>query len=134
MPQSYDHPNVIVTRETRRATAVGATAVTRFNLYQRARLKAVHFFPDVLGTSDTFTQTIRTIVGTVTTSVGISTMGTAAVGVVANAIRVLVGAANSPPGLDLGADAQVTITNAVDATGVTEVVLEYEVLPDAVRT
>ncbi len=135
MPLRYDHPNVLVRREDKGGlSVVGTTSVTRFNIYQRCRIKAVHFFPNILGTSDTFTQTIRTINGTTTTSVGISTMGTAAVGVVANADRIALGASNSPPGVIVGADSQVTITNAVDGTGQTDIVLEYEVLPDAVLT
>ena len=134
MANRYDHPNVIVTREDSRLSVVGTTSITRFNIFQKCRIKAVHFYPNILGTSDTFTQTIRTISGTTTTSVGISTMGTAAVGVIANADSIALGASNTPPGVEVNADSQITITNAVDGTGQTDVRLEYEVLPDAVQT
>ena len=134
MVQRYDHPNVLVTREEQKLSVIGTTAVTRFNFYQKCRVKQVRFYPHTVGTSDTFTQTVRTIVGTTTTSVGITTMGTAAPGVAANALSVALGASNSPPGVTLGADDSLSITNAVDGTGAVNLLVEFEVLPDAVRT
>ena len=134
MVQRYDHPNVLVTREVQKPSIIGTTSITRFNFYQKCRVKQVRFYPHLAGTSDTFTQTVRTIVGTTTTSVGITTMGTAAPGVAANALSVALGASNSPPGVTLGADDSLSITNAVDGTGAVNLLVEYEVLPDAVRT
>ncbi len=130
----YDHPNAVVRREKILGlTTVGTASVTTYRLgHHKKRLKAVHFNPTILGTSDTWTQTIRTITGVTTASVGIDTMGTVAVNLVASARRVLLGVGNSPPGVEVDADALLTITNAVDGTGQTEVTIEYEVLPDAV--
>ena len=136
MSVRYDHPNVLVRRETRLgATTAGTTSVTTFLLDNpgTARLKAVHFLPTTVGTSDTGSQTIRTIsAGTTTTSVGISSIGTAAVNVEASINTVVLGASNSPPGVEVAAGSLLTITNGVDGTVVTNVLVEWEALPDSV--
>ena len=136
MPTRYDHPNVIVTREDRLGlSVVGTTSVTTFRLgFQKARLKAVHFFPVIAGTDTDFTQTIRTISGVTTTSVGIATTGTLVAGLAASAVAIALGAANTPPGVDVEANSQLTLTNAVDGDGQNDIMVEFEVLPDAVQT
>ncbi len=134
MATRYDHPNVIVTREAQKTSIIGTTSITRFNFFQKCRVKQVRFYPETPGTDTDFTQTLRTIVGITTTSVGITTMGTELAGVAANVLDVQLGTANTPKGVTLDANDSLSITNAVDGDGQTNIVVEYEVLPDAVQT
>ena len=136
MSVRYDHPTVLVRRYTRLgATTAGTTSVSTFLLDNcgTACLKAVHFLPTTVGTSDTGSQTIRTIsAGTTTTSVGISSIGTVAVDVEASINTIKLGTANNPPGVDIAGGSLMTITNAVDGAVITNVTVEWETLPDTV--
>ena len=134
MTQRYDHPNVIVRRENAKTSLASATAILRFNFFQKCRVKAVHLYPAVAGTSTAFTQTVKSIIGTTTTSVGVSTLGTGAAGVKTAAATISIGTGNTPAGITFDANESLTITNATDATGIYNAVVEYEVLPDAART
>ena len=79
---SYDHPGYIVRREAALGEIGGANqAYAKFAVFQKARLKAVHYTVSVLGTSAANnTQIINKISGTATTALGTMTAGTNAAG------------------------------------------------------
>ncbi len=134
MAQRYDHANVIVTRERVQKSLAGTTAVMVFNFWQKCRVTAVHLYPTIVGTSDTGKQTVKSIIATTTASVGIGTIGTAAIHAKASAVTIAIGTGNTPAGITLDANEALTITNETDGTIVYNALIEYEVLPDAVRT
>lgn len=136
MGNRYDHPNVIITREEDLGVNVaGTTSVTNFYLgFQKRRLKAVHFMPTTVGTADASALAVRTISATTTSIVGTATIGTAAVNLAASVASISLGTGNTPKGVDVGANSMLTVTVTGDATAVSRVLVEYEILPDAVQS
>lgn len=119
----YDHPNVIVRRETMVAGAAGTGTKNRFFHYQKLRLKAAHLKVRTAGTAAGFT--VAPTVGT--TAIGTATVGTNTAGYTATVLA-------TSPGQEGAAQDDVFCTIAGDNTGVVDVVYEYEVLPDAALT
>jgi len=123
----YDHPNNIVTREALSLGAAGTGTKNRWRTYQKMRLKATHFVVRTAGTANAFTAAV--IAGT--TTVGTQTIGTATAGV---ASTLLAGTGNTPKGVEVAAESDVSCTIAGDATGVVDVIYEYHVMPGALHT
>ncbi len=121
---AYDTPNHTIRREYSATTIAGATTeslTSKFRSFQKIRLKKAHAVAIVAGTATTHGFTIK--VGT--TSVGAISLGTSAAGSVASSalLDVVV------PSMT-----QISATSLADATGVSGIVYEYEVLPDAVQS
>ena len=78
----YDHPGYITWREAPMGEIGGANqAYAKFAVFQKARLKAVHYTVTTAGTSAAAnTQVVNKISGTVTTALGTVTAGTNTVG------------------------------------------------------
>ena len=122
--KSYDHPSVLVRRETTVFGAAGTGTKNRFHHYQKIRLKAAHFVVRTAGTADAFTAAI--IIGTAT--IGTATIGTATAGVTST---LQAGTDNSPRGVVGDALDDISATIAGDDTGVVDIAYEYETLHDA---
>jgi hypothetical protein len=125
MATRYDHPNVIVRRE-QSFLGAAATAGTlgHWIPQQKMNLVAVHAHVVTAGTSDT-TNAYTVRAGAVgTTSIGAITIGTATAG-----SRV-----SAAIGVTVDEGALLNCLKGNDATGVSMVSYEYEVLPDAVQT
>jgi hypothetical protein len=124
----YDHPDYIARRETCMGEIGGANqAYAKFSVFQKARLKAVHYTATVIGTSAANnTQIINTIVaGTTTTALATMTAGTQAVGALVNS--ALLNTTLNPGDI-------VQINQGADVAGKGIVNYEFEYLPDAVQT
>ena len=121
---AYDTPNHTIRREQTATTLARATTET-LNSTSRAlpKFRRTHAKAEaiVAGTATTHGFTIK--VGT--TSVGAISLGTSAAGVIASSalLDVVV------PSMT-----QISATSLADATGVSGIVYEYEVLPDAVQS
>lgn len=119
---AYDDPNYQVRREAFSTTVAGATTDgARFRHFQTMRLKKVHFAVLTAGTAAGHGYTIKNGA----TTLGTVTLSTSAAGVTASSAL-----------LDsiVPAMGQVLVTSLSDATGVAQVVYEYEVLNDAVES
>ncbi len=136
MGNRYDHPNVLVTREEDLGVNVaGTTSVTNFYLgFQKRRLKGVHCMPTTVGTADASALIVKTISATTTSIVGTVTIGTGAVNLSASVASLALGTGNNPTGVDVNADGMLTVTVTGDDTAVSRVLIEYEILPDAVQS
>lgn len=119
---SYDDPNFRVRREAFQRTAAGNGGVMTFRSYQAIRMKAIHGFVLVAGTSNSPGHALTVKQGT--TSIGLLALGTNTAGVSTSLPLNVTGTAGE----------QFSVTNGTDATGTAEVIWEYEVLPDAVVT
>jgi hypothetical protein len=122
----YSDPNYQVRREHIATTVAGATTEgCKFRSFQKMRLKNVHVAVVTAGTAaghglDLYRGT---------TSVGTISLGTNTAGYTASMDT-------AGAGLDLtyASMEQASVKSLVDATGVAQVVYEYEVLPDASQT
>lgn len=118
----YDHPNILVRREhSIIATAGATTAFGKIRNFQAMRLNAAHATVITAGTNAGHGYDVYSG----TTSVGSISLGTSAAG--------------STASVDLSSTAvaagdYMEIKSLVDATGVGEVVLEYQVDAQAVIT
>ena len=120
---AYDNPEYMIRREQcMPPTTAGATLDgSRFRHFQAVRLKKVHAAVITAGTAAGHGFTIRNG----TTSIGTITLGTSAAGVTAS--TALLDSVVLPLG-------QVVAASLVDATGVAQLVYEYEVINDAVES
>lgn len=115
----YDHPNVIVRRESSHTSVAGnGTVSCRFAHFQKMRLHAAHVQVITAGT----TAGNHAIIRDGTTVLGTATLGTSAAGV-----KV------SLTGLNRTVESgnMLSATNGTDATGVYQVTYEFQVLPEA---
>jgi hypothetical protein len=123
----YTEPNALVRREQfgGETTAGATTESCKFRSFQKMKLKNVHAVVTVAGTATTH----KLDVFRGTTSVASISLGTSAIGATAKAD-------SSGPGLDLAYAAleQLSVKTGADATGRAQVVYEFEVDHDAVRT
>ncbi|MGE0706096.1 MAG: hypothetical protein AB7I50_23340 [Vicinamibacterales bacterium] len=118
----YDHPNFLVRREAHQKTVAGNGAVKTFRHYQKMRLKALHSIVVTAGTSDSPGNALTIKHGT--TSIGAVALGTATAGVTfTNTFN-----------LDVDSLALLSVTNGTDASGVADIIWEFEVLPDSALT
>ena len=123
MPTSdpYDHPNNIVTRESHQTTVAGNASILYFRHYQKMRLKAVHLAIAVAGTATTNTF----IAKSGTTALGTFAMTTSTQGVTSS-IDVT--------DTDVAALGELSVLGGADATGVADIIWEFQVLPGATRS
>ncbi len=119
----YSDPDFTIRREAcMPPTTAGATTEgSKFRSFQKMRLKKAHAAVVVAGTATTHAYTIKNG----TTSVGLITLSTNVAGV-----EVSSGVINST----VEAMDQVSATSGADATGTAQIVYEFEVLPDAVKS
>lgn len=120
---AYDNPDYTIRREhcSPPTTAGATTEGSKFQHFQAIRLKKAHAIVITAGTATTHAYTIKNG----TTSVGLITLSTSAAGVVASS-----GAIDST----VTSMAKVSATSGADATGVAQIVYEFEVTPDAVES
>jgi len=119
----YSEPNAVVRRE-HFAAACGGDATTeygKFRSFQKMKLKKVHAVVTTAGTAaghklDVFHGT---------TSVGTISLGTSAAGVTASSATL---------NRAVAALEQVSVKSGADADGIADVIYEFEVDHDAVRT
>lgn len=121
MTQRYDHPNVITTREVHQTTVAGNATIKYFRHYQKIRLKGVHAAVNVAGTATTNTFVIKS---------GTTALGTFALSTSTQGVTSSIDVANT----DVAALGELSITGGADTVGVADIIWEFEVLPDAVRT
>lgn len=123
----FSEPNATVRREhfAGETTAGATTESCKFRSYQKMKLKNVHAVVTTAGTAaghklDVFRGT---------TSVGTISLGTSVAGASASAD-------SAGPGMNLEFSAleQLSVKTGADIVGRAQVVYEYEVLHDAVRT
>jgi hypothetical protein len=119
----FSEPNAVVRREYFGGEAGGGATTTysKFRSFQKARLKRVIAAVTVAGTATA--HKLDVFHGT--TSIGSIALGTSAAGVVAQSAIL---------NEDLAAMDQVSVKTGADATGKAEVVYEYHVHHDAVRS
>jgi hypothetical protein len=119
---SYDDPDFLVRREVEKITTAGATTEgAKFRSFQATRLKKVHAAVITAGTATTHGYNV--FHGT--TSIGTIALSTSAAGVVASSALLNETVASME---------QVSVKSLADATGVAQIVYEYEVTPDAVQS
>lgn len=120
---SYDDPNFAIRREyTATPAAAGATTESnKFRSFQAIRLKKAHAYVVTAGTATTHGYNV--FHGT--TSIGTIALSTSTAGVVASSAL-----------LDrlVASMEQVSVKSLADATGVAQIVYEFEVTPDAVES
>lgn len=118
----YSDPNFTVRRESCHTTVAGATTEgAKFRSFQAMRLKKVHAAVITAGTNAG--HGLDVYHGT--TSIGTIALGTSAAGVVAHSATLNETVATME---------QISVKSLVDATGVAQVVYEFEITPDAVAT
>lgn len=123
---AYDHPNFLVQRENSGTVAAATSSAARFMHFQRARIRAVHLRVVTAGTA-TATPDDATIrwetfgPGGTTSFAALFYSTNSAQHIMHSTVTATVPANNS-----------VRAVKLLDATGVTDVYYEYEVLPDAV--
>lgn len=128
MSNRYDHPNVIVRREFSMHVLAATVNLQYFRTFQAAKLFGVHGKVLIAGTGANTTSGIRIdLVGTSTSSIGNIDFSTNSV---AYETSVTFGVGTQT----MIAGGGINIVKRTEATGVFNVVLEYEVLPDAVQT
>ncbi len=129
MATRYDHPNVIVRREFSMHVLAATNNLQYFRTFQLAKLFGVHGAVLIAGTGANTTSGIRIdLVGTSTTSIGNIDFST-------NTIAHTTSVTYSSEGTQtMVAGGGINIVKRAEATGVFNVVLEYEVLPDAAQT
>lgn len=121
----YDHPNCIVRRESNHQTTAGNGAISaRFASFQKARLKAVHCQIVTAGTSAGAGNSL--VIKKGATALGTFTCGTSTAGTKLTALTGL--------NTELASGDVLSATNGTDATGVSLLQYEYEVLPDAAQS
>ncbi len=119
---AYDAADFTLRREHCAATVAGATtAGARFRHFQAIRLKKVHAGVITAGTATTHGYGVYRG----TTSVGAIALSTATAGAYASS-----GALD----LELAAMEALEVRSLADATGVSNIVYEFEVLPSAVES
>ena len=121
MVQSYDHPNCIVTREVHQKTVAGNATILYFRHFQKMRLKGVHLAVNVAGTATTYTFVIKE---------GSNVLGTFAMTTETQGVTSSIDVTDT----DIAALGELSITGGADATGIADIIWEFEVLPDAVRS
>lgn len=123
--QSYDHVNNLITREMRfDGPAAASGTVGLWSPQQKMRLVAVHGVVQVAGTNVAGnTYTVRGGVNG-TTSIGALAMGTNTAGAV---VHQAIGSV-----VDRGE--ALNLLKGADATGVSGLSYEWEVLPDALQS
>lgn len=119
--QSYDSPNNTIRREHHMTTIAGNASIKYFRHFQKMRLFAVHLAVNVAGTATTNTF----IPKAGTTALGTFAMTTSTQGVMSS-IDVT--------DTDLAALGELSVLGGADATGVADIIWEYQVLPGAVQT
>lgn len=120
---AYDSPDYIIRREyTATPASAGATTESnKFRSFQAIRLKKVHAAVITAGTATTHGYNV--FHGT--TSIGAIALSTSTAGSVASS-----GLFNRAiPSLE-----QLSVKSLADATGIAQIVYEFEVTPDAVET
>ena len=116
----YADPNFTVRREAQAITTAGATTEgAKFRSFQAMRLKKVHAAVITAGTATTHGYNV--FHGT--TSIGAIALSTSVAGVVASSAVL---------DRTVASMEQVSVKSLADATGVSQIVFEYEVTPDAV--
>lgn len=119
---AYDSPNQQVRREACFLTVAGATTDgARFRSFQAMKLKKVHAGVVVAGTATTHGYDVYHG----TTSIGTISLGTSAIRATASSALL---------DRSVGSLEDVTVKSKADATGVANIVYEYEVLPEAVQS
>ena len=128
MATRYDHPNVIVRREFNMHVLAATVNLQYFRTFQLAKLYGVHGAVLIAGTGANTTSGIRIdLVGTSTTSIGNIDFST-------NTIAHTTSVVYTGGTQTMIAGGGINIVKRTEATGVFNVVLEYEVLPDAAQT
>lgn len=118
----YGDPNANSVRESCHLSTAGATTeMCKFRSFQKMKLKAVHAISIIAGTATTHGYDVYHG----TTSIGTIALGTSAAGVVAHS-NLLNEACGSME--------QVSVKSLADATGVAQLVYEYQVDHDALQT
>lgn len=118
---SYDHPNYTVRREAHQTTVAGNGTILYFRHYQKIRLKAVHAAVAVAGTAATNTFVVKS---------GTTALGTFALSTSTQGVTSSIDVTDT----DVDALGELSITGGADATGVAEIIWEFEVLPDAAQS
>ena len=128
MATRYDHPNVIVRREFSMHVLAAVNNLQYFRTFQRAKLFGLHGKVLVKGTSATTTSGVEiALVGTATSSIANMDFTTNAIGYETS---VTFGAGTQT----MIAGGGINLIKRNEAVLVATIVLEYEVLPDAVQT
>ena len=128
MANRYDHPNVIVRREFSMHVLAALNNLQYFRTFQTAKLFGVHGKVVIAGTSAANTSGVRVdLVGTSTTSIGTIDFGTNSVD---HTTSVTFGVGTQT----MIAGGGINIVKRTDAVLVANVVLEYEVLPEAAQS
>lgn len=119
---AYDSPNQTVRREHCATTVAGATtAGARFRHFQAIKLKKVHAGVITAGTATTHGYGIYRG----TTSVGAIALSTSTAGAFASSAAL---------NLELASMEALEVRSLADATGVSNIVYEFEVLPGATQS
>ena len=120
---AYDDPDFTVRREAcMPPTTAGATTEgAKFRAFQKFRLKKVHAAVITAGTATTHGYDVYHG----TTSIGTIALSTSAAGVTASSAAL---------NRTVGSLEQVSVKSLADATGVAQIVYEFEMLPDAVQS
>jgi hypothetical protein len=123
MSTRYDHPNAIVRREkSSRVTGAASGSLKKLLFFQKAKVQKVHAIVEVAGTNDAAVMVLKNG----TTAIGTMTFGTQAIGSVVHSAAL-----NS----SVGASGYLDVDGATNsATLVVDMVVEYEVEPDAVQS
>lgn len=120
---TYSDPNCTIRREycAPPTTAGATTEGAKFRSFQKMRLKAAHAVVITAGTATTHGYDVYHG----TTSIGTIALSTSAAGVAASSATL------DRPVASLE---QVSVKSLADATGVAQIVYEFEVVSDAVQT
>lgn len=123
MALRYDHPNNMVRREKNtRVTGAASGSIKKILFFQKSRIKKIHGIVEVAGTNDAAVMILKNG----TTAIGTMTFGTQAAGSVVHSAAL-----NST----VDASGYLDIEGATNsATLVTDMCVEYEVLPDSVQS
>jgi hypothetical protein len=120
---TYSEANCAVRREhcTPPTTAGATTEGAKFRQFQKFKLKAAHAYVVTAGTTTGHGYDVYRG----TTSVGTIALGTSTAGSSASSATL---------NLEVSSMQQVSVKSLADATGVAQIVYEYEMLPDGVAT
>ena len=120
---TYSEANYTVRREhcTPPTTAGATTEGAKFRQFQKFKLKAVHAYVVTAGTATTHGYDVYRG----TTSVGTIALSTSTAGSSASSATL---------NLDVASMQQISVKSLADATGVAQIVYEYETQSDAAQT
>ena len=121
----YDAPNYAVHRERSATVAAATSSFAHFNFFQKSRVRAVHAIVLVAGTATATSADAALEVSIYGPS------GTTSIANLAYGTHTAMHLLHATVTATVAANNGVRFAKLLDATGVTGVYVEYEVLPDA---